>query len=54
MERFRLREVKNIYEYDKMKSLKDKFQKDYDDHLQKLREKHERICAKYDIKYARK
>jgi hypothetical protein len=48
-----LREVKNIYEYDKMRSLKDKYQKDYDDHLQKVKEKHDRVCAKSEIKYAR-
>jgi hypothetical protein len=53
VERYRLREVKNIYEYDKMRSLKDKYQKDYDDHLQKVKEKHDRVCAKSEIKYAR-
>jgi hypothetical protein len=54
VDRFKLREVKNTYEYDKTRSLREKFQKEYDDHLHKVEEKYERTCAQLDQKYARK
>lgn len=51
VDKFRLREIKNTYEYDKTRSLRDKFKKEYDDHLEKVEHKYEKTCAELDRKY---
>jgi hypothetical protein len=40
VDRFRIREIKNTYEYDKTRSLREKIHKEYDDHLEMLEEKY--------------
>lgn len=52
MERHRLQEIKNTYEYDKTRSLREKYQKQYDDHLQRVEERYQRVCGPLDQKYA--
>lgn len=52
VEKHRIHEIKNTYDYEKSKSLQEKFQKEYDDHFEKTRQKYERICGKYEAKYS--
>lgn len=52
VEKYRIHEIKNVYEYDRALSLQEKYQKVYDDHFEKVRQKYEKICGKYEAKYS--